>query len=233
MKLLTEQDKKNLRTFSRYLKSYGQRQAYITYESDYEEIDLSEEIPLQKDYFDYPRNVEIPEFLVPIINKVLDFSKDKLEIDFDVDTSVYLTFDLKIDVVDKTITAEKTWNYEAPGDTNGTTWDEENDSESIKEVFDSLKEDNLPNELHLDYNGGGDSGYIEAQFQTGEPVPRLVEDWCYRELESLHGGWEINEGSQGYFRFDAVNRIIELEHTFNENVSKYDTIYEESFEKSN
>ena len=68
----------------------------------------------------------------------------------------------------------------------------------------------------LEYNGGGDSGYIESQFGSGENVPANIEDFCYNALEDSHGGWEINEGSQGRFVFDKKNKIITLEHTYNE-----------------
>ena len=44
----------------------------------------------------------------------------------------------------------------------------------------------------------------------------LVEQICYDRLGANHGGWEINEGSYGTFKFDVLNRKIELE--FNERV---------------
>lgn len=83
----------------------------------------------------------------------------------------------------------------------------------------------------IDFNGGGDSGYIEESFDGGEQVPAIVQDWCYDQLESLHGGWEINEGSDGSFEFDLRNGIINLNHTMNTEVDKQDTIFEESFGK--
>jgi hypothetical protein len=83
----------------------------------------------------------------------------------------------------------------------------------------------------LDYSGGGDSGYLESSFDGGGRVPKEVEDWCYRVLEDNYGGWEINEGSQGYFLFNVTNRTIELEHTYNEEVEKSDTIFSINFGK--
>jgi len=68
----------------------------------------------------------------------------------------------------------------------------------------------------LRYNGSGDSGYIESEFEDGSEVPSSVEDWAYQQLESLHGGWEINEGSDGSFVFDLDNGTITLRHSYNE-----------------
>jgi len=44
----------------------------------------------------------------------------------------------------------------------------------------------------------------------------LVEQICYDRLSAHHAGWEINEGSYGTFKFDVLNRKIDLE--FNERV---------------
>ncbi len=84
----------------------------------------------------------------------------------------------------------------------------------------------------LDYNGSGDSGYIESSFSNGGRVPANIEDWCYDVLERNYGGWEINEGSQGYFVFDTKNNIIELEHTYNELVEETEDILSVYFGKS-
>jgi hypothetical protein len=51
-------------------------------------------------------------------------------------------------------------------------------------------------------------------------------------LEKNYGGWEINEGSQGYFVFDTKNNIIELEHTYNELVEETEDILSVYFGKS-
>ena len=86
--------------------------------------------------------------------------------------------------------------------------------------------------LTLSYNGGGDSGYIESSFdETGDAVPSEIEDWCYAQLESNYGGWEINEGSDGRFIFNFNDSTIVLDHTYNTEETSEDTIYEESFAK--
>jgi len=97
-----------------------------------------------------------------------------------------------------------------------------------KGVFDdvSIPEDGY---LTLKYNGGGDSGYIESDFENGEPSPGAVEEWCYQQLSDNFGGWEINEGSQGEFQFDFNEKTVILQHTYNTMLDETNTIWEEEF----
>jgi hypothetical protein len=71
---------------------------------------------------------------------------------------------------------------------------------------------------------------MEGNFEeTGDPIPAEIEDWCYRELESNYGGWEINEGSQGMFIFNFNDSTITLEHTDNVEESESNTLFEVKF----
>jgi hypothetical protein len=81
----------------------------------------------------------------------------------------------------------------------------------------------------LKYNGGGDSGYIESNFESGQPVPPEIEEWCYQELEENFGGWEINEGSQGEFQFYFDKKYVILSHAYNIEESISNTLWEEEF----
>jgi hypothetical protein len=54
-----------------------------------------------------------------------------------------------------------------------------------------------------------DSGPAAAA-SNGEPVKDVIETLAYDLLESEHGGWEINEGAFGEFRFDVADRTITL-----------------------
>ena len=74
--------------------------------------------------------------------------------------------------------------------------------------------------------------YIENSFNpTGDEVPAGIEDWCYQQLESHFGGWEINEGSDGAFVFNFNNSTVTLDHVYNTEENQTDTLYEESFAK--
>lgn len=47
-------------------------------------------------------------------------------------------------------------------------------------------------------------------------LERLIDGLCYDVLETVSGGWEINEGSHGTFHFDVKKRKMMLD--FNERV---------------
>ncbi len=67
----------------------------------------------------------------------------------------------------------------------------------------------------VSYEGGGDSGYIEGQYQSENGsgmIPNNIENICYSLLEE-YGGWEINEGSQGNIVFTKDE--IEVNHEWN------------------
>ena len=68
----------------------------------------------------------------------------------------------------------------------------------------------------VNYSGGGDSGYIEDEYETPNGTTGSVSedmvDICY-DLLQVFGGWEINEGSQGQITFTKDE--IEVEHEWN------------------
>jgi len=139
----------------------------------------------------------------------------------DVDSVNYDNIEIEIITDSSRLEITRYWAYEEPGDSRGLTWgDDTEDTELVKRLMDEIKESNARPDsnglLQLDYNGSGDSGYIESSFVDGGRVPANIENWCYEVLENNYGGWEINEGSQGYFLFDTKNNTIELELTYNE-----------------
>ena len=105
-------------------------------------------------------------------------------------------------------------------------------------VFDALANASIT-EVHVDFDGEGDSGQINgvAAFTGNQPaalpkttvtiqsvswgsteavatqatLEEAVETLCYGYLEETHGGWENNDGAHGEFRFDVAKRAIELE----------------------
>jgi hypothetical protein len=73
----------------------------------------------------------------------------------------------------------------------------------------------------IDYSGGGDSGYIEGQYQSENgsgDVPSGIEGICYDLLEEF-GGWEINEGSQG--KISLTKDSIDVNHLWNTEESEF------------
>jgi hypothetical protein len=229
-KILTPEEKKYLGKVSRYLASMGMKHGDINFEMepDDEEISYSEYgFPT---HFDNNYYAEIPDGLIPILKKIIDYVDDdglysNLPDGSDID---YQRFEITISGVKKEIALTHIYSYFDEGDSSGIEYDDMIEEWEEKGVFDdvSIPEDGY---LTLKYNGGGDSGYIESDFENGEPSPGAVEEWCYKQLEDNFGGWEINEGSQGEFQFDFNEKTVILQHTYNTMVDESNTIWEEEF----
>jgi hypothetical protein len=200
----------------------------------YDGIDLSEIDVNEWTHFSNNYSVEVPEQLLPILQKILVTSQNKYD-NLDLDTGGndvnYARIDVDIDTEKKEISVNYWYSYYATGGESSTTWNEEED-EGVKDVLKDIDElDSTETIMELKYNGSGDSGYIEGNFENGEEVPASVEDYCYGVLENMHGGWEINEGSQGTFYFDLEKREVTLEHQYNTEETDSHTLFEESFSK--
>ena len=228
--ILTPEEKKYLGRVSRYLASMGMKYGDINFEMepDDEEISYSEYgFPT---HFDNNYYAEIPDGLVPILKKIIDYVDDdglysNLPDGSDID---YQRFEITISGVKKEIALTHIYSYYSEGDSTGIEYDDMIEEWEEKGVFDdtSIPEDGR---LILRYNGGGDSGYIESDFENGEPSPGAVEEWCYQQLEENFGGWEINEGSQGEFQFDFNEKTVILSHTYNIIEDRSNTLWEEKF----
>jgi len=229
-KILTPEEKKYLGKVSRYLSSLGMKYGDIIFEmaSDDEEISYSENyFPT---HFENNYIAEIPDGLVPILKKIIDYFDDadlfsKLPDGSDID---YQRFEITIDGVKREISLTHIYSYYSEGDSTGIEYDDMIEEWEEKGVFDDVS---IPEYgyLTLKYNGYGDSGYIESDFDNGNPSPGAVEEWCYQQLQDNFGGWEINEGSQGEFRFDFNEKTVILSHTYNTIVDESNTIWEEEF----
>ena len=234
--ILTTEEKQYLNRICRYLGSLGMTEGLINFEIDNEVDSLSEDYFEWKyvTHFENNYRADIPDNLIPILKKIVNFvvNSDKFEIDYNLYLN-YQQIEIEIDCKSKDITVRHYYTFI---DRGSTSYDEY-DSNEDKEMFDSwmdedLKDTEVPEEgiLTARYNGGGDSGYLESNFEeTGEPIPAEIEDWCYRELERNYGGWEINEGSDGVFIFNFNDSTIVHEHTDNIDENDTNTLYEENF----
>jgi hypothetical protein len=229
--ILTPEEKKYLGKISRYLNSLGMSYGEIQFEMEpgQEVIDYSpNNFPT---HFENNYNAEIPDGLVPILKKIIGYvDDDGLHSEVPNDGYIdYQRFDITIYVNEKKeISLTHSYSYQTEGGSEGVEYDDMIEEWEEKGVFNdtSIPEDNY---LVLKYNGGGDSGYIESDFENGEPSPGVVEEWCYQQLEINFGGWEINEGSQGEFQFDFNEKTVILSHTYNIEESKTNTLWEEEF----
>ena len=229
--ILTPEEKKYLGKISRYLNSLGMSLGEIEFEMepDQEVIDYSpNDFPT---HFQNNYNAEIPDGLVSILKKIIDYvDDDDLHRDLPYDGNLdYQRFDITIYANEKKeISLTHIYSFQIGGEPQGVEYDDMIEEWEEKGVFNdtSIPEDNY---LVLKYNGGGDSGYIESDFENGEPSPGAVEEWCYQQLEDNFGGWEINEGSQGEFQFDFNEKTVILSHTYNIIEDRSNTLWEEKF----
>jgi hypothetical protein len=234
--VLTLEDKKYLRGVSNYLRSFGMIDGSIEididsgYSFDSSDIDWKSMTHFSNNY-----RAEVPQGLISILVKIMNYVDEKSLLQNPKDEDInYERIDFDIDTEKQEISVNHWWTYYETGDASSVNWD----GQDGKEIFEEWEKDGVFQDLEipdngiltLRYNGSGDSGYIESSFEeTSDEVPSQIEDWCYNELESNYGGWEINEGSDGEFVFNFHNMKIGLHHTYNTEETKSDTIYKEDF----
>lgn len=96
------------------------------------------------------------------------------------------------------------------------------DSGQIEELdfgADVVVEDVKIEQTHVtvdyDLSGGG----FRRTHKVNEPrlvgLREAIENICYAKLEESHGGWEINEGSQGSFVINVEDGTVEWHHETN------------------
>jgi len=239
-KLLTTEEKQYLRRICNYLSSLGMEVGEFEFEMDdygdtlnYNNIDWN-----QMTHFSNNWRADVPSGLIPILQKITKYASDQELYSSetpDIDTMSWQKFEISINSANKDISFNHYWSWYDRGDASGTEWSEEDG----QEIFEGWEKDGVLSDLEipqdgiltLRYNGSGDSGYIESSFEeNGDSVPSTIEDWCYNQLESHYGGWEINEGSDGEFVFNFNDMTIELNHTYNTEENSYDTLWEEEFD---
>jgi hypothetical protein len=206
--------------------SYGE----ITFEMEPDDDEISYGENYFPTHFENNYTAEIPDGLVPILKKIISYVDDEgLYDELPNDANiVYQGFEITIDSVKKEISLTHMYSYQTEGGSEGVEYDDMIEEWEEKGVFDDteIPEDNY---LVLKYNGGGDSGYIESNFESGQSVPTEVEEWCYQQLEDNFSGWEINEGSQGEFQFYFDKKYVILSHAYNIEESRSNTLWEEEF----
>lgn len=224
----TKDEIKKLRFLSRYMLGHGITSDMVDISLDFCDYspnsDDLKSIDLNGEVFNRNYQTVLPESVVPVLHKCLELSGDKLDnFSPDVDYINYGTLEISMDARENRLEIDYFYTYYEQDDPNGVTYDA-SDDEDTKKIIDIVMGLCDEDEVELRYNGSGDSGYIEGQFENcDESVPAEVEDWCYRELEQF-GGWEINEGSQGTFYF--YNDRIELSHIYNVERSERVTLFE-------
>ena len=235
MSILTPEDKKYLRKVSRYLQSYDLSQGdieIVELENGYEVYKTSEINFDRVTNFYNSYSVEVPEGLMPIIEKIVaagERNQDKVNIPDYID---YGRIEIEIDSKNKEIRLIHYMVYTEASDGNSLEFTTEDNDIGI-DVFNSIREESTDVDpiMELRYNGSDGSGYMEDRFENGVPVTGTVEDWCERALSDNFGDWENDAGSQGFFLFNMRNNTAELHHTYNEKNNTITTLFEEEFGK--
>lgn len=225
--ILTPEDKKTLRKVSNYMQSFGMKFGLL--ELDIED-GYDKEMLTGLDWFSNNYRVAVPDILTPIIEKIITAAEKEHDFNQIDENTNYDRIEIEIDAVQRELEIRHIWSFYVESSPSEHCWDSED--EDINDLFETLKSANITsdrNVLVLSYNGSGDSGYLDDNFDNRELVPESVGDWCYRQLESLHGGWEINEGSQGQFEFDLKDKEICLNHTYNEDETDQATLFRDKF----
>lgn len=172
----------------------------------------------------YPKLDNLPSFIEKTIDEIIESYADELydlgPRSADMEASDYFTVDIEITPENKIMTFVNLDFTEYVTESDGRYYDF-NDYTEEDSMYDEfikiqkfLKEHNI-NEMRVDYNGGGDSGYIGEIYESKNGSGRIsdeIEEICYYLLEEF-GGWEINEGSSGIIRMS--NDEIEVEHEWN------------------
>ena len=230
--VLTKEEKLNLRKTAYYLRSFGMNfgsielhSDYVDYSFDFSEISWDEIVTFSNNY-----KIKIPQVLFPIIKKIINSNNSEFNYK---EEPFWEGIEVLIDAVKFTITLSHHYSYYSTSDAESIAFDSEDDQRLIDKFGKSVIElgGQIPQNgvLTLKYDGGGDQGYLEGDFEEGPAVPKDIEDWCYNKLGENFGGWEINEGSSGYFYFDFDNKELTLQHTENVEISTQNTLYEENF----
>jgi len=234
--ILTPEEKKYLNRTCNYLASMGMTEGTISIELDAEQGDLSQE-DINWEYVQHFENnyrADLPGGLRPILQKVMNHIIDEDIFESpDIDAMSHQMIGIEIDCSRKELTVTHDYSYYGREDGSSIEYDSDEDKARFdKWMEEDLQDVEVPSEgiLTLSYNGGGDSGYIESSFdETSDAVPASIEDWCYKQLESYFGGWEINEGSDGRFIFNFNNSTVNLDHTYNTEENATNTLFEENF----
>ena len=232
MGVLTEKDKEYLRKYIQYIElAHDKYSVYCETWDDQNNGDLEVILDglkndiLQFNHFDYSR-IEMTDPFKEIARKILE-SIDTSDIEFSGDDDITSTkLFLVLDGDEGTISVDADF-YFIKTTYDGTDFE----NEDASELFELLKKSGIRDSetITLEYDGGGDSGSVYHTFSNGQTVPDDFEDWCYNELSSNYGGWEIDEGSQGEFVIDFDVKIITLNHGTNEEQAESVNLFKESF----
>lgn len=159
----------------------------------------------------------IKNYLNKLYEIILDedlFFKDELYWEYSDDAN-YFSVVIRLDFENKKIEFN---GYVTESATEYTRYKFEipSEDEDLNQQIDSYIEDGYT-EINIGFSGGGDSGQLDSFEADGETVDynAALEDYLFEKLQSVQGGWEINEGSQGNFTINCKDMTVELDFGLN------------------
>ena len=197
-------------------------------------------------YVDYDGNVDyifapwsnkgdasefLPESILNYLENFFDILKDNVLDSLEASDESRARVQFKYNTKDKTFSITEgmsTMDYES------YNTEFEVDQKELLEDMVLWKEEGKT-EIKIDFQGSGDSGYIDDVGHSNDGtdrvnLPAVWEDKLYNILENNHGGWEINEGSEGTFIINNTNQTIELDFRMNVETESTGFEFEHQFE---
>lgn len=154
--------------------------------------------------------------------EALDSSDDLPRFSENGEQEIY-NYEFVIDSENKQVSILGNYSYYKTEETEMTElYAEDMNDEEFSNFFKKLREEG-DFELEVQFEGGGDSGWIHDTGETRKtdvyPVPPSIMETMYQMLEN-YPGWEINEGSQGQFTFESAGGKDRLTLYFNMNTEE-------------
>lgn len=214
---ITEEQAKTLKLFAYYAQSYGKKEVNTSIYTESCQEDWRD----HEWYGDGSARVESYDTIDSVIDEIIEEHDLFAESVTDCDNRGQLH--INIDCVERTLKIDASeWRYDtnSSGDVLEMS-DIEEEHEDLVNIFNYMKSEGY-SEGVVTFAGGGDSGEIDSGIQYDgkftEQISKGVESFFYEWLGNHFGGWEINEGSQGRFVFNADDDNLELE--FEENTEE-------------
>lgn len=225
--ILSSGDKKYLKFFTKYLKSYGEESGTFTVYDVHENSNFDfSGVKMDENYY-----LEIPEKMEPILEKIAIYSSENLP-DFDIDSDDISASNLIITIYyEGQINSKYCVNYRTRDEGESQEISLSEDPERLKNIFNWMEGEEAKT-VRVVFNGYGDSGEISGMEVDDEgwlSVESIFEDYCYNILERDYGGWEINEGSDGNFFFDLKKKKCYVNFSWNNEQTECSTVFEEKF----
>lgn len=225
MDKLNEEDVKTLKLFSYYVQSHGCGEVNFNWDvmsgGDWDNDWSSDSC-----YCVDGQRIEMYEKIKNLFRKIIDENELYEKIDYDYNGQILFNIDCKERKMRVRATQEVMSTKESGDELDSESLKEDNKFEMFDKIFNEMRDAGL-RYAKVYFNGSGDSGEIHDYLEGKNFNYNLdddVNDFFYRWLENFYGGWEINEGSQGYFEFDSELKKLTLH--FEENYYEQDSLGE-------